>query len=70
MIGPLGSTYDVRKPFFEVLINSMNINGNEFCSPFFVTIHANGEELEKRRQALASYKMAPSIIAHPVFLLR
>ena len=42
---------------FEILINSArSIADSNFGNPFFISIHQDAKELEKRRQLLASLK--------------
>lgn len=66
--GNLGSQYIPSKPFFEILINSQrNSPEDPLCQPFFISIHTNEEELEKRRKMLASCKMLPGQLAHLAF---
>lgn len=68
MVGNLASQYGSSKPFFEILVNSQRTSMSEVnCNPFFITIHNNETDLDKRRQTLASLKQAPSIIVHSIF---
>jgi hypothetical protein len=64
LIGNVGSTYNPSKPFFEILINSARSSLEDpVCHPFFISVHANEEELEKRRIALQKLKSVPEKIA-------
>lgn len=63
MVGNLGSSYDPNKPFFEILVNSQSTAEDPLCTPFFVSIYENEEELEKRRNQLISLEKVPSKLA-------
>lgn len=67
MVGNLGSTYNPKNAFFEILINSQGDHQSDLCRPFAITIHANVEVLNQRRQTLASYAKAPQFIAQKFF---
>ncbi len=65
MVGNLASTYDPSKPFFEILVNSARPSNDEpLCQPFFISIHENEKDLDKRRLSLALQVNAPSNLAH------
>lgn len=75
LVGNLGSTYDPSKPFFEVLVNSARTSAEEaLCQPFFISIHANESEMEKRRCLLQSLRQVPPELAHfsfyPSYLIK
>lgn len=64
LVGNVGTTYNPSKPFFEILVNSvLTSKDSGVCQPFFISIHANEEELEKRRCRLQSLKLQPGEIA-------
>lgn len=68
LIGNLGSTYDPSKPFFEILVNAAyHPRQHSLSNPFFVSVHANEQELEKRRSLLSSLRSTPEDIARPAF---
>jgi len=56
MIGNLGSQYHPSKPFFEIIINAQQRNGNSVCNPFFITIYRNEKELNERRKELSNFR--------------
>jgi hypothetical protein len=65
IIGNLSSKYDPSMPFFEILINSARPDANtQYSCPFFISIHANENELEERRRLLASLGMVSAELAH------
>lgn len=60
LVGNLGTVYSPSKPFFEILINSARHSEKDSsCRPFFISVHANEEELEKRRKNLVALASAP-----------
>lgn len=68
MVGNLGSTYDSKKPFFEILINSARPGAGEtLCEPFFISVYDNEKELDERRKLLACLDKTPAEFATRAF---
>lgn len=68
LVGNVGSAYSPSKPFFEILVNSARTSADdELCHPFFISVHANAEEMEKRRRLLHSLRLVPPEVAHVSF---
>lgn len=68
MVGNLGSKYEPRLPFFEILVNSARSSvEKETSQPFAITIHDNEKMLDARRSKLSALAMCPASVAHFTF---